>query len=196
VLLDQGMDLVFCLNPLVPFDATRPRWPKALARAEARIPRLVEGGLPVVLSQTFRTLIHSRLELGLRGYASSHPGTDIVLLEPDHRDAALFFANVFGYRGRQRLAEHAYQRTRADLRQRRATLAGVLARHGLALDDAALDDRTRTLLGAPAPALRDSAAALVRLAEVLEDLSAWLARSGGPTPPAGTPLAFTNAPLH
>jgi predicted acylesterase/phospholipase RssA len=58
VLLDLGLDLVLCLNPLVPFDATRARH-RVLGGAEERIPRLVDGGLPVVLSQTFRTLIHS-----------------------------------------------------------------------------------------------------------------------------------------
>ena len=81
-------------------------------------PRLVDGGLPVVLSQTFRTLIHSRLELGLKGYETSHPGTDIVLFEPDHRDPEMFIANLFGYAQRRAMAEHAYQQTREDLRER------------------------------------------------------------------------------
>jgi NTE family protein len=103
----------------------------------------VDGGLPVVLSQTFRSLIHSRLELGMKGYESSHPGTDILLFEPDHRDPEMFLANTFGYSQRRLLAEHAYQRTRADLRSRRSHVLGTtLARHGLALDDAVLDDPT------------------------------------------------------
>jgi hypothetical protein len=69
----------------------------------------VDGGLPVVLSQTFRTLIHSRLELGMKGYENSHPHTDILLFEPDHRDPEMFLANTFGYSQRRSLAEHAYQ---------------------------------------------------------------------------------------
>ena len=77
VLLDTGLDLLICLNPLVPFDATHAPRHKVLGSGEERIPRLVDGGLPVVLSQTFRSLIHSRLELGLRGYAETHPHTDI-----------------------------------------------------------------------------------------------------------------------
>ena len=178
VLLDMGLDLVLCLNPLVPFDATHARGHRVLGQAEG-IPRLVDGGLPVVLSQTFRTLIHSRLELGIKGYERSHPGTDIVLLEPDHRDPALFLANTFGYGQRRRLAEHAYQRTRSELRSRRGVLGATLARHGLALDEGALDDSHRTLLGGRRPrAGNRTAHALRRLDEVLDDLQRSLAARG------------------
>jgi NTE family protein len=170
VLLEEDLDLILCLNPLVPFDASQsdPRTP---------IPPLVEGGLPMVLSQTFRSLIHSRLELGMKGYAASHPHTDILLLEPDHRDGELFAANTFSYSRRQRLAEHAYQRTRADLRSRRSGLSRQLARHGLALHHALLDDRQRTLLPTPpkrTPALGHS---MTRLGEVLVDLQHELAHA-------------------
>ena len=94
VAMDEGIDLMFCLNPLVPFDATRPQ-PLAQkfgkkSAAEKRIPRLIDGGLPAVMSQTFRAMIHSRLELGMKHYEHSYPNTDIVLLEPDHRDTAMF----------------------------------------------------------------------------------------------------------
>ena len=179
VLLDMGLDLVLCLNPLVPFDATHAMHVsshRVLGEADERIPHLVEGGLPLVLSQTFRSLIHSRLELGMKGYDSSHPGTDMLLFEPDHRDPAMFLANTFGYGQRRRLAEHAYQRTRADLRSRRGALSATLARHGLELDDAALDDSRRTLIKQRRPLSGTRAArALRRLDEVLDDLQRRLA---------------------
>lgn len=177
VLLDMGLDLVLCLNPLVPFDASHSRQHRVLGGAEERIPHLVEGGLPVVLSQTFRSLIHSRLEAGMKGYETSHPGIDIVLFEPDHRDPELFMANTFGYSQRRALAEHAYQRTRADLRSRRSVLGATLARHGLALDDAVLDDDRRVLVRhrrRPRTGTRVSRT-LKRLDEVLNDLDKALA---------------------
>jgi NTE family protein len=176
VLLDLGMDLLLCLNPLVPFDATHPH--RVGGGATARIPHLVQGGLPLVLSQTFRTLIHSRLELGLKGYERSHPGTDIVLLEPDHHDPELFLANVFGYSQRRALAEHAYQRTRAELRSRRGVLSVTLARHGLALDEAVLDDPQRRLLGRPRPQGSAAQRTLARLDEVLRDLERLIESQG------------------
>jgi NTE family protein len=182
VLLDMKLDLVLCLNPLVPFDATRSARHRLLGGATKPIPRLVDGGLPVVMSQTFRSLIHSRLELGMKGYESSHPGTDIVLFEPSHRDPELFFANTFAYSQRRAIAEHAYQRTRADLRSRRSVLGQQLLRHGLALNNPVLDDSQRRLVcrrKAPrrAKALggNDAARALRRLDEVLDDLGRALA---------------------
>ncbi|MEP7281542.1 MAG: patatin-like phospholipase family protein [Rubrivivax sp.] len=180
VLLDRGLDLLLCLNPLVPFHADHADHAvhriatRAAPPAETAIPRLVDGGLPVVLSQTFRSLIHSRLELGLKGYERSHPATDVVLFEPERRDPTLFLANTFGYRQRRRLAEHAYQRTRADLRARRATLAPLLARHGITLDDAALDDPARTLLATRSPAPTRMVRTLRRLDGVLDTLQARL----------------------
>ena len=88
----------------------------------------------MVLSQTFRALIYSRLQQGMKSYDASHPGTDILLFEPDKRDAEMFLANTFGYSQRRILVEHAYQRTRADLRSRRSVISATLARHGLTLD--------------------------------------------------------------
>jgi hypothetical protein len=139
-----------------------------------RIPRLVDGGLPVVLSQTFRTLIHSRLELGMKGYERSHPDTTILLFEPDQRDPEMFLANTFSYAQRRTLAEHAYQRTRQMLRSRRGSLARQLARHGVRIDDVVLDDTRRRLLRAPQPAGRNASRALRRLEEVLDDLEVTL----------------------
>jgi hypothetical protein len=178
VLLDMGLDLVLCLNPLVPFDATRHTHHRVLGSAGQRIPRLVDGGLPVVLSQTFRALIHSRLELGMRGYEASHPDTDILLFEPDQRDPEMFLANIFGTRQRRALAEHAYQQTRAHLRSRRSAVAPVLERHGLALNEAVLADTSRHLIHhrrrLPAHGTR-LAGELVRLQEVLDDLERAIA---------------------
>ena len=148
-----------------------------LSSGEPRIPRLVDGGLPVVLSQTFRTLIHSRLELGMKGYERSHPDTDILLFEPDHRDPEMFLANTFGYSQRRWLAEHAYRQTREQLRAQRPLFAAKLARHGLALNDAVLDDHHRTLLRRPARRARPrlpSALAVKKLEQVLDDLEVAL----------------------
>ena len=172
VLLDEGLDLLICLNPLVPFDASRAPRHRVLSSGEERIPRLADGGLPVVLSQTFRTMIHSRLELGMKGYERSHPNTTIVLFEPDHRDPEMFLANTFSYSQRRALAEHAYQQTRHMLRARRGVLAAQLAPHGVRLDAEALDDADRRLLGPPAAVtvLNRFGRALRRLEATLNDL--------------------------
>ncbi|MGM9425834.1 patatin-like phospholipase family protein [Hydrogenophaga sp. MI9] len=158
VALDEGVDLLLCLNPLVPFHA---------GTGSEHIPSLVEGGLPAVMSQTFRSMIHSRLALGFKHYERAYPDTDIVLIEPDQRDAELFFANTFSYRQRRQLAEHAFQQTRRLLRDRAKTLGPTLARHGITLDEAALRDPDRRLLPVE-PVRRETA--LDRLRGTLDTL--------------------------
>ena len=176
LLLDEGLDLLICLNPLVPFDATHAEPPEPQARIGRieKIPRLVDGGLPLVLSQTFRSLIHSRLELGLRGYERSHPDTDILLFEPDHRDPEMFLANTFSYSQRRHLAEHAYQQTRALLRSD-ATVRAKLERHGLWLNEALLNDGKRVLVG-KLPARSRSGRAVQKLDATLTELERLLPR--------------------
>lgn len=167
VALDEGTDLLLCLNPLVPFH-TNPS-----LHDGRRIPSLVEGGLPAVMSQTFRSMIHSRLELGMKHYERAYPDTDVVLFEPDQRDATLFFANTFGYRQRREIAEHAYQQTRRMLLDRRAELAPRLARHGVALNQRALRDPAQQLLGRTR---RGRSTVGARLHATLDDLQRHLER--------------------
>lgn len=174
VLLNEGLDLLICLNPLVPYQAHGAgEADAATPHANAPpIPRLVDGGLPVVLSQTLRSLIHSRLELGMRGYAHSHPDTDILLFEPDPRDPELFLANTFSYSQRRHLAEHAYQATRALLLKRHVKLQHQLAPHGLGLRMDVLHDPQRRLLAEkPLPGCRLEQA-LQRLDHSLRTLEA------------------------
>lgn len=178
VAMDGGMDLMFCLNPLVPFNSTlapdlamnQRVMQRGLPTERQRIPRIVNGGLPAVMSQTFRAMIHSRLELGMKHYEHAYPDTDIVLLEPDHRDTDMFLANTFSYGQRREMAEHAYQKTRQMLRSRRTTLSAKLARHGVTMDMDVLDDPRRHLVAArPAPTRLGRA--IASLEEVMEDLS-------------------------
>ena len=173
VLLDEGVDLLICLNPLVPFDSTRAPARRLLSSGEPVIPKLTDGGLPVVLSQTFRTMIHSRLELGMKGYERSHPNTTILLFEPDHRDPEMFLANTFSYRQRRALAEHAYQQTRKMLRERRAALSAQLAPHGIGIRQDVLEDVRRTLVShqrASASVRNRSGRAIHKLEQALNDL--------------------------
>ncbi len=128
VALREGANLVFCVNPLVPFDAAMAR-----AKGRPRHEKLVDGGLPVVLSQTFRALIHSRMQVGMAKYDTEYRDADVLLLEPDPDDAEMFFVNVFSYANRKRVCDHAYRNTLRELARRARQLRPILARHGIAL---------------------------------------------------------------
>jgi predicted acylesterase/phospholipase RssA len=136
--LGEGVDLLFCVNPIVPFDASA-----APPGREKRHVSLVDGGLPVVLSQTFRALIHSRMKVGMAKYDSQYMDRDVVLFEPDTGDSKMFFANVFSYSNREMVCQHAYRTTRRDLWERRKALAPVLERHGLKIRETVLRDAER-----------------------------------------------------
>jgi len=172
IALDEGLDLLLCLNPLVPFDASAPLrasdQPMPWAAPEP-IPRIVAGGLPSVLSQTFRSLIHSRLVLGLKTYEQTYPNTDIVLIEPNHRDPELYLANTFSYSQRRHLAEHAYQQTRQMLRASQSKLSAKLSYHGITLNHAMLDDPRRHLCPPKHPPTRIGQS-LTRLHNLMDNL--------------------------
>jgi len=139
VALDRGVDLLLGINPLVPYAASGTRRPHIEARA------LIHGGLPLILSQTFRAMIQSRMKVGFERYRTSHPAADLVLLEPDRDDEEIFFTNIFSYASRTALCEHAFQCTRRDLLARARELEPVLADYGMSLNMARLRDRRRTL---------------------------------------------------
>jgi predicted acylesterase/phospholipase RssA len=176
VALDHGVDLLLCVNALVPFDASRAR-----RAAHLTVDKINQGGLPLVLSQTFRAIIHSRLKAGMEKYGSQYPHAHILLFEPDREDADMFFANIFSYSQRKRLCASAFRTTRHKLIARAATIAPQLARHGIRLRIDRLDDVDRTVRDAiidPRP-LRTRIGGDVRqtardLKHTLDQLERWL----------------------
>ncbi len=134
--LEAGADLLICVNPLVPYDAS--------GVPARRRKNLAHEGLPAIMGQSLRALIHSRMQVGMASYGARFPRADVLLLEPDRHDEELFFANVFRYTGRSRLVEHAYQRTRRDLASQADGLSRALERHGLTLNQQRLRERRRT----------------------------------------------------
>jgi predicted acylesterase/phospholipase RssA len=138
VALNEGVDLLFCVNPIVPYDAEL-----AAADAARRHAKLVEGGLPTVLAQTFRSLIHSRMQIGMKTYDTTFKDAKVVLFEPDRHDTEMFFSNVFSYANRENVCQHAYRTTRRDLRARRAELEPVLEAHGIGIRDKILAESGR-----------------------------------------------------
>ena len=183
VALDAGVKLLFCLNPIVPVDVSTA---KASLYAEGE---LLRRGLPSVLSQTFRTLIHSRLDVGMKRYDRLYEDSDVILLEPDRDDYEMFFSNIFSFSERSAVCAHAYESTRSDLLKRYDELAPVIARHGLKLRRDILEDSSRDLwhgVGLDSSAARflarnggrrdSSLETLERLDSVLDRLQASLER--------------------
>jgi predicted acylesterase/phospholipase RssA len=173
VALKEGADLVLCINPLVPFDSEL-----AVKRGAGRHKKLVEGGLPVVLAQTFRSIIHSRMQVGMAKYRIEYKNADVVLFEPNSDDPEMFFTNMFSYASRRRLCEHAYQKTRTELYRRRHELAPILARHGMRIRLDLLKEKRSLVhhdIGDHAEKEDTLLAVGHRLGDSLGELERWLA---------------------
>ena len=133
--LKQDTQLLFAVNPIVPFERN----------IKINEKGLTEGGLPLVLSQTFRSIVQSRLKSGLDKYESLYPTADIVLAEPDADDELLFNSNLFSYSKRDQLCDYAYQLTRNHLRAQQEQIIPVLERHGIYLNHRNLHEHGRNI---------------------------------------------------
>jgi predicted acylesterase/phospholipase RssA len=181
VALDAGARLVLCINPLVPVDL-HPEDAGGGSSGDSGGPapgRLVDRGLPSVLSQTFRTLIHSRLQVGLASYGNRYRDADVVLIEPRRDDYRMFFTSIFTFSSRKAVCEHAYNATRRDLLARYDELSPILERHGLGLRRSVLEDAGRSMwrgVGVPEGGRRRSGArhTLDRLTADLDRLEALI----------------------
>jgi hypothetical protein len=86
------------------------------------------------------------MEIGMARYAKLYPKADVVLIEPNRTDADMFFTNMFSYSSRRSLCEHAYQKTRHELRRRANQLEPLLARYSIRLNHNVLNDASLTLV--------------------------------------------------
>lgn len=169
--LERGIDLMIGINPLVPFDATR-AGPQA---DEAEQVGLASGGLPAVLSQTLRTLLQSRMQIGMEKYPHQFPNIDQLVFEPNASDSELFFTNLFSFSSRHRVCQLAYRNTLTDLRLRADVLRPMLAAHGIRLRDEIIGDRHRSILdGLDVPPRMTETTA--RLRRALDDVDQVIAQ--------------------
>ncbi|MEA2600558.1 MAG: hypothetical protein QOF89_1550 [Acidobacteriota bacterium] len=195
VALEAGAELLICVNPIVPVDTVH-----AVEAKMMKKPNLLDWGLPTVLSQTFRTVVHSRLEVGMASYGTKFKDADVVLVEPKRDDYLMFFTNIFGFAERQAVCEYAYAATRRDLLERYDQLAPIFARHGVTLRRDVLEekrslweqvklDRDRVKVAtSPNPTVRRLDDALNRLERLLADKEKNEEESALVAAPSAVPL--------
>lgn len=140
VALNEGSDLVFCINPIVPLDSEI-----ANEQLRSQFGPMRERGLPTVMSQTFRSMIHSRMKTGIKGYATSFPKADLLLFEPKADDYRMFYNNIFSYSTRREVSEHAYHMTLENVRERSDEIEPVLNKYGLELNYETLNNPEQNL---------------------------------------------------
>ena len=126
VAIEQGADLVICYNPFRPFLNVLPPY--------VRGPRkyLANRGLMAIISQSFRTLLHTRLALGLQSYLhDTRFRGDIVVIEARETDEEFFDVNPLAFWKRQAAIQHGFESVRETLLDHADVLGPVLRRYGL-----------------------------------------------------------------
>ncbi len=110
VAIEHGADLVICYNPFRPFmNRVAHRYIPETGEFETEGTPLADQGIITVLNQVFRTLLHSRLQYGLRQYQEdARFRGDIIVIEPTERDTRFFAMNPLAFWEGPKAGRHGY----------------------------------------------------------------------------------------
>ena len=160
VAIEKGADLVICYNPFRPIwnqpnpEQPRLRGPEASLEPPVsqalehptRGRRIADQGLKGVLNQVFRTLLQSRLRLGLDRYQDSDFDGDIVLLEPKEHDLDFFSMNPMAFWKRDAAMRHGYESVRHTIEHRFDEIEEVLGQYGLRMSQSVASRRAAAVV--------------------------------------------------
>ncbi len=131
VAIEHGADLVICYNPFRPF-SNRVRRVEKNGRYQIEGEFMAERGLLAVVNQVFRTLLHSRLQYGLRQYQDDpNFRGDIVVIEPKETELHFFQLNALAYWERIRAAHYGYLSVNASIQQNYELIKQILESYGI-----------------------------------------------------------------
>ena len=163
VALEHGAQLVLCYNPF------RPIYNRVVPRPTAEpgvyafegVP-MAARGLVAVLNQVFRTLLHSRLQYGLREFQQDPRFRgDIILIEPQEVDTKFFRMNPLAFWERRLAAEHGYLSVTQSIERQFERIRQILESYGVQLTRRETRERLAQIRrvpaaeGTPSPLLED-----------------------------------------
>jgi len=134
VAIEHGAQLVLCYNPFRPiYNRVIPRPTQEGTYTFDGVP-LAARGLLAVLNQVFRTLLHSRLQYGLREFQEdpSFRG-DIIVVEPQESDVSFFRMNPLAFWERRVAAEHGYLSVARSIERQFERVRQILGSYGIQL---------------------------------------------------------------
>ena len=122
----KGADLIIAYNPFRPFMNVPDGRPGRKFRS------MGEMGPAVVLNQVFRTLLHSRLLLGVERLAlEPRFKGDLLLLEPTETDAKMFNISPLAFWKRAHAAEAGFLSVKATLERHHLRLSRIFDAYGI-----------------------------------------------------------------
>ena len=131
----KGADLIIAYNPFRPFTNAADGHSPVGHRSMARM------GPAVVMNQVFRSLLHSRLQIGMERLAldPAFKG-DLLLIEPEENDARMFNISPIAFWKRALAAEAGYLSVKATLERHHNRISHIFDAYGLKTDLKRLKD--------------------------------------------------------
>lgn len=127
--IEHGADLIICYNPFRPFSNRVRRTADGMQGKH-----LADSGITTVLNQVFRTLLHSRLQYGLRQYQDDpNFKGDIVLIEPKETDPTFFQMSALDYWQRLRAAQYGYISVTQSIEENYDLIKQLLESYGITM---------------------------------------------------------------
>src|SRR5438477_3326992 len=133
VAIEHGADLVICCNPFRPFSnrVSRRYIPERHEYVIDGKP-LADQGMLVVLNQVLRTLLHSRLQLGIRQYQDDpNFQGDIILIEPAETDLAFFKMAALDFWASRSAGAHGYLSVTQSIETHYELMRQILQTYGI-----------------------------------------------------------------
>jgi predicted acylesterase/phospholipase RssA len=125
--IQNGADLVICINPIVPFLNDTAQGPLR--------GHISNRGITWVLDQVMRIMLHGRMQYGLERYRRENPQVDILLIEPTRDDLRMFGYHIMRYGARRIVAEHGYRTALEYFRRNERRCRRLFARHHIEMGD-------------------------------------------------------------
>jgi len=134
VAIEHGADLVICYNPFRPFSNRVRRIPTKDGGYRVEGEMLAESGILSVVNQVFRTLLHSRLQYGLRQYQDDpNFRGDIVVIEPKETDRSFFQMGAMAFWQRLEAAQYGYLSVTESIQQNYDLIKQIFESYGISM---------------------------------------------------------------
>jgi len=122
----KGADLIIAYNPFRPYLNLTDAHPNSSFRSMAAM------GPAVILDQIFRTLLHSRLQLGIRALKMDpNFRGDLLVIEPSETDAKMFNISPLAFWKRAEAAEAGYLSVKSTLERHHGQISRIVASYGI-----------------------------------------------------------------
>lgn len=133
--MHKGADLIIAYNPFRPF-MNRSRY-----QLTPQASSLADLGLGVILNQSLRTLLQTRLYLGLEKLRlDPNFRGDLILIEPAETDARFFSMNPLAFWNRRDAAKRGYSYVKQALEQNYPEIERILAAYGIECSPSGIPD--------------------------------------------------------